>query len=119
MASLFRHPGLGWGAAEGMPGTATSRTSKYSEAFSNRGQTPNNPARFVLHTDGGEVPEANEDGVVELPPQYTSLNGRVARAPTYRERGAAGGSGTSPAATTPSPNAEGSGAGHSTGPSSS
>ncbi|KAG8953084.1 hypothetical protein FRC04_003031 [Tulasnella sp. 424] len=66
---------------------SSSHTSKYSEAFSGRGGPPNTPARFVLHTDAGEIPEAEEE-VVELPPQYTSLTAAtVNRAPTYRERG--------------------------------
>ncbi|KAG8924908.1 hypothetical protein FRC00_004559, partial [Tulasnella sp. 408] len=71
-----------------VPGVAasSSHTSKYSEAFSNRGP-PNTPARFVLHTDAGEIPQEADEEVVELPPQYTSLTGGAAvnRAPTYRQ----------------------------------
>ncbi|KAG8972226.1 hypothetical protein FRB90_010286, partial [Tulasnella sp. 427] len=79
------------GSAEGnryAPAPSSSHTSKYSEAFSGRGP-PNTPARFVLHTDAGEIPqEADEDEVVELPPQYNTLNGaNVGRSPTYRRPG--------------------------------
>ncbi|KAG8925876.1 hypothetical protein FRC01_009584 [Tulasnella sp. 417] len=74
-----------------VPGVAasSSHTSKYSEAFSGRGQPPNTPARFVLHTDAGEIPQEADEDVVELPPQYTSLTGAsVNRAPTYRQSNA-------------------------------
>lgn len=67
---------------------SSSHTSKYSEAFSGRGGPPITPARFVLHTDAGEIPQEAEEEVVELPPQYTTLTAAtVNRAPTYRERG--------------------------------
>lgn len=71
-----------------VPGVATSssHTSKYSEAFSGRGAPPNTPARFVLHTDAGEIPQEADEEVVELPPQYTSITAAsVNRSPTYRQ----------------------------------
>ncbi|KAG8968217.1 hypothetical protein FRC03_008352 [Tulasnella sp. 419] len=87
---------------QGQPVAAsTQRSSKYSEAYSStRGQPPNVPTRFVLHTDGGAVPQEQdeEDEVVELPPQYTSLTGNAARRPSQRHgpQNDAGGSSSAP-----------------------
>ncbi|KAG8902747.1 hypothetical protein FRB99_004172 [Tulasnella sp. 403] len=98
------------GAARRNPAASSHPSSKFSEAYSGRSQ-PNTPARFVLHTDAGELPEAaaEEEEVVELPPQYNSITGAsIGRSPTYRERSAnapVAGSSSTP------------GAGQSTGPS--
>ena len=55
------------------PGQSTSRdsttTSQRKGAIA--GVTPNKPARFVLHTDAEDVPQPNDEEVVELPPQYS------------------------------------------------
>lgn len=84
-------------------GLAPSRMSKFSEAFSGRTNTPNTPARFVLHTDAGELPATNEDEVVELPPQYGSFGGKVNRSPTYREGQTSSGATSSGTRSTPAP----------------
>lgn len=72
--------------------TADAAYNKRREAYSSRGPEENTPARFVLHSDGGAITDAapedeEEEETVELPPQYTSINGKVVRSPTYRERG--------------------------------
>jgi len=88
------HPGAGWNTdtqslttdPNRLASTSGRTGSKFTEAF--RTPPPNTPTRFVLHTDAGEVPEAaDENEVVELPPQYASIGGRVVRSPTYREPG--------------------------------
>lgn len=40
------------------------------------GVTAHKPSRFVVHTDAEDgLPQPNNDGVVELPPQYSERRG--------------------------------------------
>jgi len=62
----------------------TSQSSAPSEIQSSTQQEtamagPSNhaPSRFIIHTDIEDAPPPNEDGVVELPPQYSERQGPV------------------------------------------
>ncbi|KAG9015356.1 hypothetical protein FRB93_013056 [Tulasnella sp. JGI-2019a] len=79
-------------AGGGVAAVGSAGYNKRTEAYrGSRRSTENTPTRFIIHSDAGEVPDAQEDEepeTVELPPQYASINGKVVRSPTYREPGA-------------------------------
>lgn len=55
------------------PSEATSSTPSKAQLT---GQSNHKPTRFIMHTDVEDIyPPPNEDGIVELPPQYTERRG--------------------------------------------
>jgi len=56
--------------------TALSANTAARNKAAMAGQTAYKPSRFIVHTDAeDELPPPNDEGVVELPPQYTERHG--------------------------------------------
>ena len=64
-------PSLSRTEFEPIPPQSTPSTSASQRKAAMAGVNAHQPSRFIVHTDADDLPQPNNDGVVELPPQYS------------------------------------------------
>ena len=67
----FSPPSLYRTEFEPIPPQSAPSTSASQRKAAMAGMNAQQPSRFIVHTDADDLPQPNNDGVVELPPQYS------------------------------------------------